>query len=102
MTQLLHEPRNNAYGRYRVYARTDGRFVVHDPQEWPPAGAVFQSEADARGEAMDRARADNPKYVHPPEDVSVDDLRTWMARQPHTAWCLCARCAAARSAAAPR
>jgi len=91
----MYEPKNNTYGRWRVLARTDGRFIVHDPSVWPPppsAGRLFASESDARGEALDRARRDNPAYVHPPGEVSAAERREWMAASRHVAWCPCVRC----------
>lgn len=45
---IIHEPHDNEYGRLRVLRRTDGQFVVFDPDQWPPDGAVRASEVEAR------------------------------------------------------
>lgn len=45
---IVREPADNVYGRFKVLRRVDGLFVVHDPQQWPPDGPVFWTEADAR------------------------------------------------------
>jgi hypothetical protein len=55
MGALVREPENNAYGRFRVLMRSDGRFVVLDPNLWPPNGPVFDAEADARSWAQREA-----------------------------------------------
>jgi hypothetical protein len=89
---ILREPKNNAYGRFRVLVRTDGLFIVFDPDEWPPTTRTFRSEADARTEALHRVTSNDPSYVHPREDVSMEDIREWIASRPHVAWCGCPRC----------
>jgi len=52
--QVVREPENNSYGRFRVLRRIDGKFVVHDPKQWPPNGQVFGSDQEeaARAEAQ--------------------------------------------------
>lgn len=48
---LVREPPDNRYGRYKVLKRTDGKFVVHDSEQWPPNGRVFETEKEARDHA---------------------------------------------------
>ncbi len=53
----IKEPKDNVYGRFKLLQRTDGLFVVHDTEEWPPNGPVFRSEDEAREHAQRRAAA---------------------------------------------
>lgn len=49
--EIVPEPEHNEYGRFHVYARSDGRFVVfdpNDPNEAICAAPAFPNEADAR------------------------------------------------------
>jgi len=45
---IVREPAGNVYGRFKVLRRSDGLFVVHDADQWPPDGLVFRGEWDAR------------------------------------------------------
>ena len=64
---VITEPEHNVYGRFKVLARTDRRFVVHDTrQAWPFSfGAVFQTEREARVEAALLARLDESPLADP-------------------------------------
>ena len=53
----IKEPKDNVYGRFKVLQRTDGLFLVHDTEEWPPNGPVFRSEDEARDHAKVRSSA---------------------------------------------
>lgn len=45
---VVREPSDNVIGRFKILRRTDGLFVVHDPEAWPPNGPVFDEENKAR------------------------------------------------------
>lgn len=49
---VVREPEQNVYGRFRVMNRSDGLCVVHDTKQWPPNGAVFRTEGEARDHAV--------------------------------------------------
>jgi hypothetical protein len=49
---VLREPHDNEYGRFKVLRRTDGKFVVHDTEQWPPKGSVHDTEGEARSHAI--------------------------------------------------
>jgi len=49
---MIREPKDNLYGRFKLLQRTDGLFVVHDTEEWPPNGPVFRDEGAARAHAQ--------------------------------------------------
>jgi hypothetical protein len=53
---MVKEPKDNVYGRFKLLQRTDGLFVVHDTEEWPPNGPVFHSEDEAREHAQAKSR----------------------------------------------
>jgi hypothetical protein len=49
-------PEDNVYGKLKVYERTDGFFVVYDPDQAVSAEVpVYRSELDARLAALGRA-----------------------------------------------
>ena len=45
---VVAEPKDNVYGRYKVLARSDGLYVVHADHLYP-GGPVFWTEHGARG-----------------------------------------------------
>ena len=49
---VVREPPDNVYGRFKVLKRTDGKYVVHDTEQWPPNGPVFDTEEQARSHAL--------------------------------------------------
>jgi hypothetical protein len=52
--QVVREPSDNTFGRFKLLRRPDGLFVVHDTEQWPPNGPVFRDEAKARAHAKAR------------------------------------------------
>ncbi len=57
---LVEEPRDNVFGPFKVFRRTDGLFVVHNTRPtWPATfGPVYRAERDARIVAAQKMAAE--------------------------------------------
>jgi hypothetical protein len=57
---VIAEPKDNAYGRYKILARTDGLVTVHAKHLYP-GGPVFWTEKGARAWADAKAKSEAVK-----------------------------------------